>query len=240
MGAPSDRESRRPGAPATRARRDGRRRLKPRRTERRLAAGAPEQDGRRQRLGQARAAARRDGRGLANGPDHALHCSVVDFIRPGTVSVAGRQPTAQPVGSGRREGAPQRRRAARKARTSSRRSASEHEGTCGRAKSSDDRTEQDFSRRRMPEQRANQVTMVIELRGLPDDRHDAVGQRQLEEASISRSLSCATDRAAALRRTLRRAGRASALVRRQRRRIERSLASAAAATSAASAALRTL
>ena len=34
----------------------------------------------------------------------------------------------------------------------------------------------------MAEQRANQMAMLVELRRLADDRHDAVGPGQLEEA----------------------------------------------------------
>jgi hypothetical protein len=40
--------------------------------------------------------------------------------------------------------------------------------------------EQDLSCRRMPEKRANQVTVIVELGRLANDRHDAVGARQLE------------------------------------------------------------
>ena len=42
--------------------------------------------------------------------------------------------------------------------------------------------EENLPRRLMPEQRSDQMTMLVELRGSSDQRHDAIGACQLEDA----------------------------------------------------------
>src|SRR5258708_38918878 len=48
--------------------------------------------------------------------------------------------------------------------------------------STDERPEQDATGGRMLEERADEMAVLVELRRLADERHDAVGLRQIEQA----------------------------------------------------------
>ena len=58
------------------------------------------------------------------------------------------------------------------------------ERSCGfgaRDRSKGEGPEQELARRRVPEQRLNQIAMAVEANRLPDDRHDPVGPREVEQ-----------------------------------------------------------
>ena len=169
------------------------RRPSPRRSEASAPPSRPPQQRRRgQRFREAGPAPGDDRRCLPHRPDDAVDRGGIErSIAHGRLTLAVDEATRSTGRSERYEGASRHRRAGPGLARAAGDRRPDVGGTGGPAtspsisasiSSSEDRAEQDLPRRRMPEQRANQVAMVVELRGLADDRHDAVGAGQLEEA----------------------------------------------------------